>query len=99
MPATMSPRCLTRVMIDDDCSVEVAQLQLVMQRIQCTLHDIPASQRTKGHIVWALLFAVFGLLIGLFASEGYVVPIAGSVVGGLIGYFTGKNMEKQKSNG
>ena len=61
--------------------------------------DIPASQRTKGHIDWALLFAVFGLLIGLFASESYVVPIAGAVVGGLIGYFTGKNMEKQKSNG
>lgn len=45
MPATISPRCLTRVMIDDDYSVEVAQLQLVMQRIQCTLHDIPPSQR------------------------------------------------------
>jgi hypothetical protein len=45
MPAAMSPRCLTRVMIDDDCSVEVAQLQLVMQRIQCTLRDFPASQR------------------------------------------------------
>ena len=44
MPATISERCLTRVMIDD-CSVEVAQLQLVMQRIQCTLHDIPVSQR------------------------------------------------------
>lgn len=45
MPAATSPRCLTRVMIDDDCSVEVAQLQLVMQRIQFTLRDVPASQR------------------------------------------------------
>ena len=45
MPAAASPRCLTRVMIDDDCAVEVAQLQSVMQRIQCMLHDIPASQR------------------------------------------------------
>ncbi len=45
MPNTFSPRCLTRVVIDDDSGVEVAQLQSVMQRIQCMLHDVPAAQR------------------------------------------------------
>lgn len=45
MPAVSNPRCLTRVIIDDDCTVEVAQLQSVMQRIQHMLHDIPATQR------------------------------------------------------
>ena len=37
--------CLTRVMIDDDCALEVAQLQSVMHRIQCMLHDVPQAQR------------------------------------------------------
>lgn len=40
-----SSRCLTRVMIDDDCGVEVAQLQSVMERIQRMLHDVPLAQR------------------------------------------------------
>lgn len=45
MPASQAPRCLTRVMIDDDCAIEVAQLQSVMHRIQCLLHDVPQAQR------------------------------------------------------
>lgn len=45
MPPTFAPRCLTRVVIDDDSGVEVAQLQSVMHRIQCTLHDVPQAQR------------------------------------------------------
>jgi hypothetical protein len=32
-------------MIDDDCSLEVAQLQGVMQRIQDMLHHVPQAQR------------------------------------------------------
>lgn len=60
--------------------------------------DIPASQRTRGRIVWALLFAVFGFLITFFASENYIVPAIGGIGGAVIGYFTGKSMEKEKSN-
>lgn len=45
MPAPNAPRCLTRVMIDDDCALEVAELQSVMSRIQCLLHDVPQAQR------------------------------------------------------
>lgn len=45
MSSTSSARCLTRVMIDDDCGIEVAQFQAVMHRIQCMLHDVPAAQR------------------------------------------------------
>ena len=57
--------------------------------------DIPASQRTKGRITWAILFGVFGLFISFFAAEGnYVVLLIGALVGALIGYFVGKTMEK-----
>ncbi|HEY5808711.1 MAG TPA: hypothetical protein VIT67_12115 [Povalibacter sp.] len=45
MFSTSSARCLTRVMIDDDCGIEVAQLQTVMHRIQCMLHGVPAAER------------------------------------------------------
>lgn len=45
MRASQVPGCLTRVMIDDDCAIEVAQLQSVMHRIQCMLHDVPQAQR------------------------------------------------------
>lgn len=45
MPSMPAPRCLTRVVVDDDTAVEVAQLQSVMQRIQCTLRDVPPAQR------------------------------------------------------
>ena len=60
--------------------------------------DIPSSQRTKGRIIWALLFAVFGFLINFFASDNYVAPTIGAVLGAIIGYFSGKAMEKEKSN-
>jgi hypothetical protein len=45
MNAFVSHRCLTRVMTDDDRGVEIAQLQLVMQRIQSALRDVPLAQR------------------------------------------------------
>ena len=37
--------CLTRVVMDDGFDLEIGQLQSVMQRIQNSLRDIPASQR------------------------------------------------------
>lgn len=36
---------LTRVMMDDDRGVEIAQMQLVLQRIQSALRDVPLAQR------------------------------------------------------
>jgi len=45
MGSTSTARCLTRVVLDDDCGIEVAQLQSVMQRIQSTLRDVPQAQR------------------------------------------------------
>lgn len=45
MNAFVSHRCLTRVMTDDDRSVEIAQLQSVMHRIQSSLRDVPLAQR------------------------------------------------------
>ena len=45
MSVFLSNRCLTRVMTDDDNGVEIAQLQLVMQRIQGALCDVPLVQR------------------------------------------------------
>ncbi len=59
--------------------------------------DIPAAQRVKGRIFWALLFAVFGLLIGFMAaSSDYIVLVIATVAGGFIGYLIGKSMEKEK---
>jgi len=59
--------------------------------------DIPAAQRVKGRIFWALLFGVFGLLIGFMAAgTDYIVLAIATGVGGIIGYFIGKSMEKEK---
>ena len=61
--------------------------------------DIPASQRTKGRIFWAVLLAVFSLLIALFAAGlNIVVLIIAAVAGGTLGYFIGKNMEEDASH-
>ena len=58
--------------------------------------DIPASQRTKGRIVWAILISVFSFLIALFAAGlNYTVLSIVLVAGALIGYFIGKTMEQQ----
>lgn len=49
--------CLTRVVTDDDCCVEVAQLQAALHTIQRALKDVPSSERH--YIAEALLsFAV-----------------------------------------
>ena len=59
--------------------------------------DIPASQRVKGKIIWALLFAVFGLLISYFAAgANYKILIGATLVAAIIGYFIGKKMEKKE---
>lgn len=53
MTSVTSRCCLTRVMTDDERGVEVAQLQLVMQRIQNSLRDVPEAHRE--YIAGALL--------------------------------------------
>lgn len=56
---------------------------------------VPASQRVKGRMIWAVLFAVFGFAIIYFASEGsWFVLLAGTLVGAVIGYFAGRSMEE-----
>ena len=56
--------------------------------------DIPAAQRTKGRIIWALLLGVFGLIIAWSASNNYIAIIIGALAGAAIGYFIGKRMEQ-----
>ena len=59
--------------------------------------DIPSGQRTKGRITWAVLFAVFALLIGYFAvGDNYFALVAAIVIGAGVGYVIGRNMEKEK---
>lgn len=59
--------------------------------------DIRSSQRVKGKIMWALLFAVFGLLISWFAAGyNYTVLIVATLAAAIIGYFIGKKMEKKE---
>lgn len=58
--------------------------------------DIPATQRTKGRFMWALLFGIFGLLIAWFgAGENYAVLAGAALVAGLIGYIIGRKMEQE----
>ena len=58
--------------------------------------DIPARQRVKGRIMWALLFCVFGLLISYFAAGAdYKILTVATLVAGIIGFFIGKKMEKK----
>ena len=57
--------------------------------------DIPADQRTSGHLIWALLFAVFGLLIAFFAAgSNVIVLIVGAAAGAALGWALGKKMER-----
>jgi hypothetical protein len=59
--------------------------------------DIPAAQRVKGRIFWALLFAVFALLIAFMAAGAdYMVLAIATLSGAIIGYFIGMSMEKEK---
>jgi hypothetical protein len=58
--------------------------------------DIPASQRTKGRIIWAILIGILSFLISLFAvGLNYIVLFIALIAGVLIGYFIGKAMEQQ----
>ncbi|MGE5519690.1 MAG: glycine zipper domain-containing protein [Candidatus Dadabacteria bacterium] len=61
--------------------------------------DIPARVRTRGRIVWAILFAVFGMAMGFFGSDQSVIGLViGALLGGGLGYFVGKNVEQQAAN-
>jgi uncharacterized membrane protein len=60
--------------------------------------NIPSGQRTKGRIIWAILFAVFGLTLTFFAAgENWIVLVVAAIVAGLIGYAIGKSMEQAAS--
>ncbi|MDQ3277696.1 MAG: hypothetical protein M3Q06_05190 [Bacteroidota bacterium] len=57
--------------------------------------DVPASQRVRGRIIWAILFAVFGLGIAYFATgDNYFALALGALAGAAIGYYAGKSMEQ-----
>jgi hypothetical protein len=60
--------------------------------------DIPATQRSRGRITWAILLGIFGGLIAFFAAPGnYVVLVIGLAIGAALGYSIGKNMEKERA--
>lgn len=40
-----TPGCLTRVVVGDECDIEVAELARALQRIQSELRDVPVAQR------------------------------------------------------
>ena len=58
--------------------------------------DIPASQRVKGRVIWAILCAVFAFLIAYFGvGENWTVLVIATIVGAFIGFAIGRAMEKQ----
>lgn len=60
---------------------------------------VPSSQRVKGRIIWALLFAVFAGIISLFAvNDNYLALAVAVLAGAAIGYVLGKKMEKDAKN-
>ncbi len=57
--------------------------------------EVPASQRTTGHFLWAVLIGAFAAIITFFAAGSNYIAIAiAAIIGGVIGYYIGKNMEK-----
>ena len=61
--------------------------------------DIPATQRTKGRILWALLFAVFGFILLFFAlGLNWIALIIGTFLASILGYLAGIKMEKAAKN-
>ena len=43
--------------------------------------DIPANERVKGKTFWAILFAVFGLIIGFLVGGGDIIILAPKCIG------------------
>jgi multisubunit Na+/H+ antiporter MnhG subunit len=60
---------------------------------------IPAKQRVKGRLIWAILFAVFGVIIAFFsAGENYLVLFFAAILSAILGYVIGKSMEQDVTN-
>jgi hypothetical protein len=60
---------------------------------------IPSKQRVKGRVIWAILFAIFGFLIALFAAgENYAAWGIVAAIGAIIGYAIGKSMEQDAAH-
>lgn len=58
--------------------------------------DIPRSQRVKGRVIWAILFAVFAFLLIYFGTgNNYIVLTIATIAGAVVGYFIGARMEKE----
>lgn len=55
------------------------------------------ARRKGGTWVFIIFFAVFGLAIGYFAEGTIVVSAVGIVVGGVIGYLIGHNLDRMAS--
>lgn len=61
--------------------------------------DIPASQRIKGRVVWALLLAVFAVLVAFFAvGKDWTALVIAALAGSTLGFFIGKALEKEASH-
>jgi len=57
--------------------------------------DIPPGQRVKGRVLWAILCAVFAVLIAYFGTgDNYGILIIAGLLGGAIGFAIGRAMEK-----
>ena len=61
--------------------------------------DVPSKQRVKGRVIWAILFAIFGLLMAYFATgDNYLILAIAAIASAAIGFIIGKNMEQDAAH-
>ena len=52
-------------------------------------------KESKTYITFTVIGALLGFAIGYFASGNLIMLVAGTVGGGLLGYFTGRRIYKE----
>ncbi|HPG11348.1 MAG TPA: glycine zipper domain-containing protein [Chitinophagaceae bacterium] len=52
-------------------------------------------KKSKTYITFTVIGALLGFAIGYFASGNLILLVAGTVAGGLLGYFTGRRIDKE----
>jgi membrane associated rhomboid family serine protease len=59
--------------------------------------EVPASQRSTGHFLWAILLGAFaGLIAFSAAGVNYIAIVTATLAGAWLGWIIGRNMETKE---